>query len=183
MLLIFSLRQTVLPNEVFLLLAFPLARIDHQRVGLVVEIGAFGPQKRATSLSGLIHLNDRLSSLLYVRVVENAPLQQQVHIVLQLVAHDLLENEEVDYFAHLFALAYVESAEGFAHITLRSQVALFVEETVEHDLADTVFQFECNSGQCCIFREAHRRNSIAGLEIVVDLDRDHEWLLFVIASF
>jgi hypothetical protein len=168
MLLIFPLRQTVLPNEVFLLLALPLARIDHQRVGLVVEIGAFSPQKRATRLSGLIHLNDRLSSLLYIGVVENAPLQQQVHIVLQLIAHDLLENEEINYFAHLFALAYVESAEGFAHITLRPQVALLVEETVEHDLADTVFKFECNSSQSCIFRETHRRDNIVFVGFVVD---------------
>lgn len=168
MLLIFPLRQTVLPNEVFLLLALPLARIDHQCVGLVVKIGAFSPQKRATRLSSLIHLNDRLSSLLYIGVVENAPFQQQVHIELQLIAHNLLENEEINYFAHLFALAYVESAEGFAHITLRPQVALFVEETVEHDLADTVFKFECNSGQSCIFRETHRRDDIVFVGFVVD---------------
>lgn len=102
---------------------------------------------------------------------------------MQLVVHELFENEEINYFTHFFAFAYVESAERFANITLRPQVALLVEESVEHDLPDTILQFEGNSGKCCIFREADRRDIIVDVGFVVNEDWNHEWHLFVVASF
>ena len=74
MLLIFSLHQTVLPNEVLLLLALPLARIHYQRIRLVVKVCAFCLKERATSLGSLVHLDDRLGSLLDIGIVENATL-------------------------------------------------------------------------------------------------------------
>jgi len=74
MLLIFSLNQTVLPNEVLLLLALPLARIHHQRIRLVVKVCAFCLEERATSLGSLVHLDDRLGSLLDIGIVEDATL-------------------------------------------------------------------------------------------------------------
>jgi hypothetical protein len=102
---------------------------------------------------------------------------------LQLVVHELFENEEINYFTHFFAFTYVESAERFANITLWPQVALLVEESVEHDLPDTILQFEGNSGKCCIFREADRRDIIVDVGFVVNEDWNHEWHLFVVASF